>query len=82
MWAVIKVTKSVAEPFDAMRAVNVRMGATARERAMSPKVKLTRQKEGQAISADEFLALKKPKGNVIIEVEGQRVSLTSLDRIS
>src|SRR5437660_3275546 len=48
---------------------------------MSPKVKLTRQKEGQAISADEFLALKKPKGDVIIEVEGQRVSLTSLDRI-
>src|SRR5437588_5110457 len=48
---------------------------------MSPKVKLTRQKEGQALSADEFLALKKPKGDVIIEVEDQRVSLTSLDRI-
>src|SRR5437588_12573990 len=48
---------------------------------MSPKVKLTRQKEGQAISAEEFLSLKKPKGDLIIEVDGERVSLTSLDRV-
>jgi len=44
-------------------------------------VKVTRQKEGPAISTDEFLALKKPKGDMILEVEGERVSVTSLDRI-
>src|SRR5689334_9805395 len=65
-----------------MRVVNVRMDDIARERAMSPsKVKVTRQKEGPVISTEEFLALKKPKGDVIVDVEGQRVSLTSLDRI-
>src|SRR5438105_10887733 len=38
---------------------------------------------GQAspLSVKEFLALKKPKGDLILEVEGERVSLTSLDRI-
>src|ERR1041385_660280 len=44
-------------------------------------VKLTRQKEGPAISVDEFLALKKPKGDLLLAIEGERVSLTSLDRI-
>ena len=44
-------------------------------------MKITRQKEGPAISAEEFLSLKKPKGDLIVEVEGERVSVTSLDRI-
>lgn len=44
-------------------------------------VKVTRQKEGSAISAEEFLRLKKPKGDAILEIEGQRVSVTSLDRV-
>lgn len=44
-------------------------------------MKVTRQKEGPAISTDEFLALKKPKGDLILEVKGERVSVTSLDRI-
>src|SRR5437867_8426357 len=35
----------------------------------------------QDVSVKEFLALKKPKGDLILEVEGERVSLTSLDRI-
>ena len=44
-------------------------------------VKVTRQKEGPAISTREFLALKKPKGDLILDVEGERVSVTSLDRV-
>ena len=44
-------------------------------------VKLTRAREGPSITTEEFLALKKPKGDLILEIEGERVSLTSLDRI-
>src|SRR5947207_14684217 len=43
--------------------------------------KRTREREASAISRDEFLALKKPKGNLILEIDGERISLTSLDRI-
>lgn len=45
------------------------------------KMKVTRAKQGPAISIEEFLALKKPKGDFIVEVEGERVSITSLDRV-
>src|SRR5689334_14786244 len=45
------------------------------------KIKRTREREGPAISPKEFLALKKPKGDLILEIECERVSLTSLDRV-
>jgi len=45
------------------------------------KVKLTREKQGTTITPDEFLSLKKPKGDVILEIAAERVSLTSLDRV-
>ncbi|HEY6046696.1 MAG TPA: non-homologous end-joining DNA ligase [Pyrinomonadaceae bacterium] len=44
-------------------------------------VKRTRQQEGPALTAEEFLALKKPKGALVLEIAGERISLTSLDRI-
>jgi len=44
-------------------------------------MKLTRQKEGPAISVKDFLALKKPRGDFIVEVERERISVTSLDRV-
>jgi bifunctional non-homologous end joining protein LigD len=44
-------------------------------------MKVTRAKEGPAISVEEFLALKKPKGDLIVEIAGERVSVTSLDRV-
>jgi DNA ligase D len=44
-------------------------------------VKRTPAKKGAAISLAEFLKLKQPKGDLILDVEGQPVSLTSLERI-
>ncbi len=44
-------------------------------------VKRTASKKGPAISVAEFLKLKQPKGDLLLKVEGQTVSLTSLDRI-
>src|SRR5258708_4585427 len=44
-------------------------------------VKRTAQKTGSAISVDEFLSLKKPKGDLLLDVDGKIVSLTSLDRV-
>ncbi|MFN2532333.1 MAG: non-homologous end-joining DNA ligase [Pyrinomonadaceae bacterium] len=44
-------------------------------------VKLTRQKAGPVISVSDFLALKKPKGDMVLQVAKEQVSLTSLDRI-
>src|SRR6184192_4312503 len=45
------------------------------------KSKRTREREGSAASREEFLALKKPKGNLILEIDGEHVSLTHIDRV-
>ncbi len=44
-------------------------------------LKRTAGKKGPAISVEEFLALKNPKGDLILAVDGEHVSLTSLDRV-
>src|SRR6267142_4372990 len=44
-------------------------------------VKTTPVKRGAAISVAEFLKLKQPKGDLLLDVEGQSVPVTSLDRV-
>ena len=51
------------------------------EKPKAARVKRARQREGRGVSPEEFLALKKPKGDLILEIRGERVSLTSLDRV-
>ena len=56
----------------------------ANTKAVSKKqagVKRTPKKQGPSISIEEFLALKNPKGNLSLEVDRERVSLTSLERV-
>src|SRR4030095_8318694 len=50
-------------------------------RKTTSRVKRTREREGSSITPEEFLALKKPKGDLIISVGNERASVTSLDRI-
>lgn len=45
------------------------------------RLKRTATKQGPAISTSEFLALKNPKGNLLLSVDGENVSLTSLERV-
>jgi bifunctional non-homologous end joining protein LigD len=47
----------------------------------SKALKRTRPQAGQAITPEEFLAMKKPKGDLVLKIGGERISLTSLDRI-
>lgn len=47
----------------------------------SPEGKVKVRAKSDSLSVKEFLALKQPKGDLILEVEGERVSLTSLDRV-
>ena len=44
-------------------------------------VKRTRQKGGTVVTVEEFLSLERPKGDLILQVGREQVSVTSLDRI-
>src|SRR6266446_6395625 len=51
------------------------------DKAKPARPKRTRERESSTISREEFLALKSPKGNLILEIDGEPVSLTHLDRV-
>ena len=51
------------------------------DKAKPARPKHTRERESSTISREEFLALKSPKGNLILEIDGEHVSLTHLDRV-
>src|SRR6185369_7421318 len=55
--------------------------ATAKAGTQKQTVKRTPAKKGAVISVDEFFSLKQPKGDLLLDVEGQPVSLTSVERI-
>jgi bifunctional non-homologous end joining protein LigD len=44
-------------------------------------VKRTRQKSGTIVTVEEFLTLDRPKGDLLLEIDRQRVKVTSLDRV-
>ncbi len=44
-------------------------------------VKRTKQKQGTVVTAEEFLSLERPRGDLIIKVGREQVAVTSLDRI-
>jgi bifunctional non-homologous end joining protein LigD len=52
-----------------------------KEQIKVSEVKRTRQKRGTAVTVDEFLVLDRPKGDLLLKVGREQVSVTSLDRI-
>jgi bifunctional non-homologous end joining protein LigD len=44
-------------------------------------VKLTRKKSGTVVTVEEFLSLERPKGDLLVRIGREEVSVTSLDRI-
>jgi bifunctional non-homologous end joining protein LigD len=53
----------------------------AKEQIKVSEVKRTRQKGGTVVTVDEFLSLNRPKGDLVLKVGREQVSVTSLDRI-
>lgn len=52
-----------------------------KEQIKVSEVKRTRQKRGTVVTVDEFLSLDRPKGDLILKIGREQVSVTSLDRI-
>src|SRR5689334_21808360 len=53
----------------------------AAEPQEKPSVKRSRQKRGTVVTPEEFLSLTKPKGDLLVKVGREQVSVTSLERI-
>jgi bifunctional non-homologous end joining protein LigD len=54
---------------------------TTKDLQKTKAVKRMPQKHGPTVSVEEFLSLQKPKGDLLLQVGKETVSLTSLDRI-
>ena len=54
--------------------------ASTTESNRKPDIKRTAPKKGPAVSVEEFLSLKQPKGDLLLDIDSSRVSLTSLER--
>ena len=52
-----------------------------KSRSSKMAVKRTRQKGGTVVTVEEFLSLERPKGDLLLKVGREQVSVTSLDRI-
>ena len=52
-----------------------------KEQIKVSEVKRSRQKGGTAVTVDEFLMLDRPRGDLLLKVGREQVSVTSLDRI-
>jgi len=57
------------------------MAGTTKGKAAKGQVKVTRQKTGTVVSVPEFLTLKRPKGDLVLQIKREQVSLTSLERV-
>jgi bifunctional non-homologous end joining protein LigD len=57
------------------------MAAKSGAKSEKAQVKVTRQKTGDAVTVEEFLSLGRPRGDLILQVGKERVSVTSLDRV-
>src|SRR6266850_683231 len=57
------------------------MVAKTNEAQEKGQLKRTRPKGGNVISVPEFLALTRPKGDMVLQVEREQVALTSLERL-
>jgi bifunctional non-homologous end joining protein LigD len=57
------------------------MTTSKKAEANSKVVKRTPAKKGPVVSVEEFLALKNPKGQLLLDIERQQVSLTHLERV-
>ena len=53
----------------------------AKEQVKEAAVKRTKQKVGTVVTVEEFLSLARPKGDLILKIGREQVSVTSLDRI-
>jgi bifunctional non-homologous end joining protein LigD len=90
-WLLQKVDDRYAVPGDAAPVVGeltdeerrrLAKGRTKRPADAKPaRVKRVAAPSGEAVPLEEFFAMRKPKGDLVVDVEGTHVPLTSLDRV-
>ena len=81
LWLLQKVADEFARPGHSAGGKEVGEPIKAASGIKPAQVKRVPAPEGSPFSLDEFLSLKNPSGDVTVEIDGARVSLTHLDRI-